>query len=152
MTGEEIKAAIERLRKVTHGARVYTATEVLNAIYADDWVGCLIDLLEQADPDSHVELPRDADGEYVHVGDRMVLADGGEPFVVEAIGGNLLWFFDDELLEHHNWESYECRHYKPTVEDVLHEFAKKWIEGGNSEDDVFAEYAEKLRKTVKEEQ
>ena len=129
MNSEEIKATIERLDALVRD-NVPSVRDVADAFVGTNGYGLrnmLIDLLKQADPESHVELPRDVDGEYVHVGDRMVLADGGEPFEVLAIGGNALWFMDEDLQETHDWASYECRHYKPTVGDVLRRFAGEWF-------------------------
>ena len=72
----------------------------------------------------YVKLPKDADGEYIHMGDRMengelvvriVLTDGSwEPTVYTASTPN-------QLHEHY---CHDIRHHHaPTVEDVLREFA-----------------------------
>ena len=72
MTHEEVKAAIERL-EVLPEKHIYTCTDVVNAICTHNWVDTLIGILQQSDPDTHMELPRDTDGEVIHVGDWMVL-------------------------------------------------------------------------------
>jgi hypothetical protein len=98
--------------------------------------------------DASVLLPVDADGEYIHMGDRMengelvvriVLTDGSwEPTVYTASTPN-------QLHEHY---CHNIRHYHaPTVEDVLREFAVEvcgepalTIRSG-----VVEEYASRLR-------
>ena len=70
MTHEEINAAIERL-KVLPEKNIYTCTDVVNAICTHGWVDTLIGLLQQADPDTHMGVPVDADGVTIHVGDEV---------------------------------------------------------------------------------
>jgi len=160
VTSEEIGAAIERLKALTSGCRVYTSTEVVNAVSSDDWVGDLIEVLEQADPDTHMELPRDADGTPIHLGDEMQWRDGERSSVV-AIGDDAVFFDDGEGYE---YSTPDCvRHYhKPTIEDVLLELvvvaigdiANKARNENMTYDDweksneVIAEYAEKLREVM----
>ena len=107
-----------------------------------------------------VELPKDADGEYIHIGDwmengerveRIVLTDGSwEPYVYLAKTPYVL----------HEYFCNEISHYKqPTVEDVLRDMHAKLdevtalyvgeaIDSDERDRDVariFAEYAAKLR-------
>lgn len=86
-----------------------------------------------------VRLPKDADGETWHIGDR---TESGQ--VVYKL-----------YLDKHGWSFYGLvndidpaihRHYHaPTVEDVLHEFICDHEEGVRDEVDLIAEYAAKLR-------
>ena len=97
-----------------------------------------------------VRLPKDADGECIHVGDE--LRDEWH----EQNQGEVEWL----MLDHHGWwlmlknscerfyvhEFHEWRHHHaPTVEDVLHEFICDHEEGVRDEVDLIAEYAAKLR-------
>ena len=149
MTGEEIKAAIDRLQ-------VLTDTDIVTALTGEyGWTDKrarehLIDLLRQADPDTHMELPKDADGEYIHIGDRMednervariVLTDDScEPSVyLEKLPSVLHEYFCHEVHHYH----------KPTVEDVLREFGDEVRMCCDTEDTI-AEYAAKLREMMQD--
>ena len=99
--------------------------------------------------DSSVLLPVDADGEYIHMGDRMengelvvriVLTDGSwEPTGYTASTPN-------QLHEHY---CHDIRHrHAPTVEDVLRECVAAYMDtplDELNEGEFFAEYAAKLR-------
>lgn len=70
-----------------------------------------------------VRLPKDADGEYIHIGDVMEWCDSGETLTVEGIGRDVLFYIDGENAE---WTAARNKrhHHEPTVEDVLREFAE----------------------------
>lgn len=99
-----------------------------------------------------VELPKDADGEHIHMGDKMECftsqhRDVPKVFEVQRIimdnitGWRLVAYPATYVPE-------ECRHYHaPTVEDVLLEFGEWYAhtKGGCDEDGIIAEYAAKLR-------
>ena len=72
-----------------------------------------------------VELPKDGDGEYIHIGDVMEWCDSGETLTVEGIGSDVLFYIDGENAE---WTAARNKrhHHEPTVEDVLFEFARFW--------------------------
>lgn len=83
---------------------------------------------------THVELPKDADGEYIHIGD-VVTVDvlwGGrsKPLVVDRMelshgkDGELWCIALDTDKECWNQPSLMHHHHAPTVEDVLREFAE----------------------------
>ena len=98
-----------------------------------------------------IRLPVDADGEVIHIGDRVennervvriVLTDGSwEPSVyVEKLPNVLHEYFCNEISHHH----------EPTVEDVLREFAEKVIDSQipsvhPTYEEAITEYAAKLR-------
>lgn len=69
-----------------------------------------------------VELPKDAYGEYIHIGDVMEWCNSGETLTVEGIGSDVLFYIDGENAE---WTAARNKrhHHAPTVEDVLREFA-----------------------------
>jgi hypothetical protein len=102
-----------------------------------------------------VALPVDADGEVIHVGDK-VESDTREDGAVVGVE-----YRDGDRVRKggrpHNWNAptwcdpAEYRHYnKPTIEGVLREFVNEWIEA-ESEGDVFAKYAAKLREVMADE-
>ena len=75
--------------------------------------------------DEHYQLlPKDADGEYIHVGDVMEWPDG-ETFDVIGIGDGVLFYTESECGGPAEWTgaSNKRHHHVPTVEDVLREFA-----------------------------
>lgn len=103
---------------------------------------------------THIELPKEADGEYIYVGEKL---DGyGKTIeVVELRYGRSGW-----VLISRDGNAYAdtfafTHHHAPTVEDVLREFAKKVCEGdhivkdgrylGIEDVDLLAEYAAKLQ-------
>lgn len=135
MTSEEIKAAIERITQLESDA---TKTSIANAAVGNgggwitnrDFRSFMLALLEQADPDSHMELPRDADGAPIHVGD-VLYEEGDEPFEVYAFkvcemmpsktnGWELFGGVDGEGFSAYNPAT--CHHYyKPTVSEIIDE-------------------------------
>lgn len=80
------------------------------------------------DPESFglMALPKDADGEFIHVGDIIEWLCGiDSPFEVVGIGANgTLYYILDGSCEWTNARG--KRHYNPSVRDVLFEFAKRW--------------------------
>jgi len=92
----------------------------------------------------YVKLPVDANGEYIHIGDRMQVCDTGTVFNVTLLRLiNSGW-----VVNPVNFVPSNLRHYRePTVEDVLREFGDWYAhtKGGCDEDGIIAEYAAKLR-------
>lgn len=106
----------------------------------------ICDLADRIDAEM-VELPKDADGEYIHIGDVMEWCDSGETLTVEGIGSDVLFYIDGENAE---WTAARNKrhHHEPTVEDVLREFALACEDAGNAGPEVeriAAEYAARLR-------
>lgn len=111
--------------------------------------------------DASVLLPVDADGEIIHVGDMMERGEARGHVIALMLsnypkkwGGGLHWGIQLEgeqaptaldLMFHH--------YHKPTVEDVMVEFATDWecAEDGEGKTVVLKEYAAKLR-LVKEDE
>ena len=104
---------------------------------------------------NYIPLPKDADGEPIHVGDvmdsRVDYLFDGKPFTVRAL-----------VLCEDGWEVADGRfgnryepdslrhHHEPTVEDVLREFGRGWHERMNGPKtfdiaDYVERYAAKLR-------
>jgi hypothetical protein len=153
MTHEEIEAAIERLRGMKISSRDFIV-DVCRAfigngeVTGDELHYTLIELLEQADPNMHMAVPVDANGEPIHVGDKMRWRDG-ETFEVNAISSTTLYYYDETSGRMEWTQAADKYHYhKPTVEDVLREFScvlmgKREFDGDVTE--AVAEYAKKLR-------
>ena len=131
MTSEEITATIERLNKL--GFTGLTGTQVsvsfMNCLswQTPEFRDKLIELLEQADPDTHMELPRDADGVPWHVDDvidQSTIFDKGcslSPIDVVGVSETDVFFWrtsgDIECRK-----ADELRHYhEPTVSEILDE-------------------------------
>ena len=117
------------------------------ACYEDGYKEGLEDNKDATAERGWVKLPVDADGEVIHIGDRVennervariVITDGScEPSVyVEKLPNVLHEHFCNEISHYH----------EPTVEDVLREFVERWHD--THHDDIpalFAEYAARLR-------
>lgn len=93
--------------------------------YEADYLGIEKWLTEHPQVMEHhgwVRLPKDADGEYICIGDVMEWCDSGETLTVEGIGSDVLFYIDGENAE---WTAARNKrhHHEPTVEDVLREFA-----------------------------
>jgi hypothetical protein len=131
MNSKEIRAAIDRLKAtpddslnnwnnwavVTRFMNVNESGSFRTPALRDK----LIDLLEMADPDTHIELPRDADGKTVHIGDMMEcdrLPNGcrvcGE---VNAIGDGVVWLHNVKYAIHADY----LHHHAKTLDEVLRE-------------------------------
>lgn len=70
-------------------------------------------LMGERDRDGWVELPKDADGEYIHIGDVMEWPEDGETFEVVGIGDGwtLFYVIEDGVAE---WTRAESkRHHQP---------------------------------------
>ena len=104
---------------------------------------------------THVELPKDADGEYIRIGDVMeCLLDGVKK--VLRVGYMTYrpdgWHVALTIEDNFKYQSYapkELRHHHaPTVEDVLREFADEVYADADNEirdrDFLCAKYAKRL--------
>jgi hypothetical protein len=168
MTHEQIVAAISRIVSLFDGGKAITPQSIVDALSGDagkplsDTCWDLIDVLQDADvsewPDETldyyglVRLPKDADGEVIHVGDKVEsdTREDGTVVGVEYRDGDRVRI----AVRPHNWNAptwcdpAEYRHYnKPAIEGVLREFVNEWMEA-ESEGDVFAKYADKLREVI----
>lgn len=105
-----------------------------------------------------IELPKDADGEYIHIGDMMEnLREDFEPLfhhTFRVYGIQYRAYGQECTLTEDGYPSIQYRasevrhHHEPTVEDVLREFGEKYcdmVAGSDKERELFAEYASKLQ-------
>ena len=95
------------------------------------------------DASGWVRLPKDADGEYIHAGEKL---DGyGKTItVVEMRYGRSGWVLISEYGNAYADSFAFTHHHAPTVEDVLTEFADE-VQRCCDTADTIAEYAAKLR-------
>ena len=99
--------------------------------------------------DGWVQLPKDADGEYIHIGDVMErdgkvlspvsgIGDGSVIVGVIGVDSCISEIFNPSKLHRH----------KLTVEDVLRDFGDRYCDMATDSDEereLFAQYAAKLR-------
>jgi len=126
MTGEEIRAAIDGLSTIGNDlydiAHAFDTSDERGRINVDDFRTKLIDLLRQANPETHMWVPMDADGVPIHIGDELCgygKPDGG--VYCMATNGAMVYvgeINDDAPKQWMTWTAYQCRHYhKPTIDD-----------------------------------
>lgn len=108
--------------------------------------------LHEAVDERYIELPKDANGEVIHIGDKITYhglceRHQGKVLEVKGImslsdGIDAVLVYDTELVKLY---ANNCRHYhKPTVEDVLREFGDE-VQRCCDTEDTIAEYAKKLQ-------
>ena len=122
----------------------------------NDWLGgwnravlATVEKIEKEVAERYMELPLDADGVPIRVGD--VLTDGEYKFKVFELAafGDGSWSIRNE--DGNAWAACDVtHHHEPTVEDVLREFAEKIIDSQipnvhPTYEEAIAEYAAKLR-------
>ena len=112
----------------------------------DAWAA--IDRSDEMAEHGWIRLPKDADGEYIHVGD--VLTDGEYTFRVDELAafGDGSWSIRNE--DGNAWAACDVtHHHEPTVEDVLQKLLEQAVGYSDAHTtvalDAIAEYAEKLR-------
>lgn len=119
------------------------------------------DAIEAEIAERYMELPVDADGVPIRVGETCYDTDTGEQFEVSSVEwNNVCWSAWSKPETRHIYIN--ITHEKPrTVEDVLREFAYKAVRIGMkggvpsdvelyADDDAVAEYADEIRKVVGE--
>jgi hypothetical protein len=155
MTHEEIKIAIKRLRAIEPSDYVGNIMEVVWELMGGMVSGVelrdtIVALLRQADPDTHIALPVDAEGGVIRIGDKAEHCYNGrwgEPFeIVELRLRPSGWMVSGENGAAVIAET--CRHHhKPTVEDMLRDFAYCLEDGATEQsmDELVGEYAKKLQ-------
>lgn len=116
----------------------------------EGWLLPSLDAIQAEVDERFMELPVDADGVPIHVGD-LVALNYGEPFKVGGIrdAGNQWHIFRYELNRW--WSPLDLHHVKPrTLEDVLREFGDWYAhtKGGCDEDTVMSEYAAEIRELL----
>lgn len=106
--------------------------EFVRRSYADEYMDPreLLAIADRADREM-VELPKDADGEYIHIGDMMERGNTRGHVIALMLskypkkwGGELHWGVQLEGEQAPTaLDAFFHHHHEPTVEDVLREFA-----------------------------
>ena len=126
--------SIEKLRELTADIN---STEIINHIdvvgkfmFHSEWLeswhktfGATCDEIKHEIAERYMELPADADGVPIHVGDKMQY-HGDKPFTVCAVAPGVIHEWTEsrigERVETYHYTPAQCKHYKPrTIEDVL---------------------------------
>ena len=161
----ERNSALEELARVT---------EERDSLQAklDEAVDKALELAKERDAlrdklERSMELPLDADGVPIHVGDTITYGDYSQG-IVKAVGEWMVvaMHVDDDNLNYAKygllWEAEGCRHVKPrTIEDVLSDFRAEadmiyndpkigGVERADELSALDAKYADEIRKVVGE--
>lgn len=126
--------SIEKLREL---AADINSTEIIDHLdvvgkfmfrseWLDSWhkaFDAACDRIEAEIAERYMELPLDADGVPIRVGDKMQ-HHGGEPFIVCAVAPGVIHSWVEvklgERMTTYDYTPTQCTHYKPrTLEDVL---------------------------------
>lgn len=119
----------------------------------------LADEIEREIAERYMELPVDADGEPIHIGDLIEYHDRDGAYRLHAQG---VYVYSDGRLCGETyvmnerlgiWEPDKCSHIKPrTLEDVLKELAcdvrREWVENAPLAEHVYSEYADEIRELI----
>ena len=123
-------------------------------LMGEECVNRVIDLLTDDDADECIKLPRDAEGEVIHVGDELCGygCTYGEVYCQAIINNETILVggendaYEDWLM----WSSHKCKHRHTTeLMRLLARMRDDLFDPYKDCDDVIAEYAEKLQ--IKEE-
>jgi hypothetical protein len=154
---EQRRDAIYRLKDYFNQPRGYYRN-VAHAILGDRYlditgetcIRSIIDLLTDDDADECIKLPRDADGEVIHVGDE--LCGYGYPYgevYCQAIINDetiLVGGENDAYEDWLMWSSHECKHFHMAeLMRLLIRMKDDLFDPYKDCDDVIAEYAKKLQ-------
>ena len=146
----EISANIQQPIGTWREARVSPA-------WVDSWQRAAeraLDEIEREVADRYMELPLDADGVPIRVGDTMAWRDGTRHTVTAVAPNAFTWEEDDG--QHMSVPAHLWYHAKPrTLEDVLEEFASKVLSSGHQwgldAEKTVEDYADEIRELLFEE-
>ena len=110
-----------------------------------------LDEIEQEIAERYIELPVDAEGVPIRVGDVVEFGEYRNKGIVKAVNERMViaMFIDDTCTNYAKhgllWDADSCRHVKPrTLEDVLREFADE-VQRCCDTTDTITEYADEIR-------
>lgn len=119
------------------------------------------DLNKEMEELGFVRLPVDADGEVIHIGDKL---DGYRQSSTSPCYQSIKYTIvvKQLALKDNGWSVFcengcwinpaASTHHKPTVEDVLDEFAERWCDTHHDDLPALkAKYADKLREVLRDE-
>lgn len=102
----------------------------------------------------YIKLPKDADGEYIHIGDEVDTEHFGTVEVEGFMHHSVVFYnYSEQPAYLCTTPASLCRHHhEPTVEDVLREFAKCWDDPAHyAKGELVETFAEKLREAIEHE-
>lgn len=139
--------SINELRELTKEWRRKSITPGRNP--AADKVDCIADAIEAEVAERYMELPLDADGVCIRVGDEMERISGFKYGKVAGVGVGV-FFTNHYMNDYHKQFAADCRHVEPrTLEDVLQD---AFIECDENFDinrtEVIARYAAEIRELL----
>lgn len=118
-------------------------------------LNAIADEIEREIVEKHMELPVDADGVPIHVGDEVMYGLGQAMHYVFAVSENAAWLNNSchpPLVFLQEFASEQCRHVKlDPVKELLEEFVHEYCTGNELPDygnRVYADYAAKIREAV----
>ena len=122
---------------------------------ADDWDDDHADALHKH---GWVMAPRDADGKVIHIDDKLVCDyTYGETITVLGFGVQNCHDADKGVFAYNGddccWFNADCLHHveRPTVEGTLRELVAHVTPDVEWEDELFAEYADRIREVLRDE-
>lgn len=142
---------MEVIKKLREYAWLWQGVTFANVSLLSDNLNNIADAIQKEVDERFIELPVDADGGVIHLGDEMQhIEDSDEHGRVAIItyGKDSVDVYVDYDSAEIDYEPTELCHYRePTVEDVLREFADALgqCEGPCSGEPLIAKYAQKLR-------
>ena len=115
----------------------------------------ITDAIEAEVAERFMELPVDADGVPVHIGDMLFYKPYNQTFRVGCVEYQYALVYVKDYANGSHWKPEECTHVKPrTVEDVVQE-AIQWGftygKGGMDTSEQRDKFAAEIRELVKEE-
>ena len=151
----EIKS-LEKLHEIAYEMRNIGASSMtpreLFAFWAMDIEKAAGEIQVEIDS-RYMELPIDADGVPIHVGDTLELHGQYEEEGQYEVDGLTYygdcWYFSDGAGHHFN--TFGWSHVKPrTIVDVLHDCCNEWNQhlGKDWEQGVYAKYADEIRELL----
>lgn len=166
MVADEMRSARRRLEELVTTTCAPDTDDVLSAFFGRSYtsgmlLGTLLDVLKEADMDEWpdetldyydvVRLPKDAEGEAIHVGDTIRLNDTTPRVFSLALydDGWRVGFCGEH--GHYSCLPKDVTHYhKPTLEEVLRAFATEWWTRPTDRcsDEILNDYSERVRKVV----
>lgn len=145
---EQLRKNVDRYTVMASGEGGRETVWITKSALLDD-----LDAVVREVEERYVELPKDADGEYVHIGDVM---DCGEHFGIQEVEGFIhgavaFTVCDPQPARICTCPAHMTHHYhEPTIEDVLRNFAEKITDSQipgvrPTYEEAIAEYAVKLQ-------
>lgn len=111
-----------------------------------------LDEIEQEIAERYIELPVDADGVPIHVGDTVEFGESRNQGIVKAVNECMVISLHTDC-DYTNyakygllWDADSCRHVNPrTIEDAISDALRDYAITDMSREEIAAKYAEEIR-------